>query len=79
MTNASKSYAHDVLGEHPFALGLFGSNVSGGITMTGAEGAFDLSWESTSNLAKQADDLGLDLLVPVARWRGYGGRSNPNG
>ncbi|MGV0836569.1 LLM class flavin-dependent oxidoreductase [Mycolicibacterium thermoresistibile] len=79
MTTSMQSRAHDVLDEHPFALGLFGLNVSGGITMTSASGAFELSWESTSKVARQADQLGLDLLVPVARWRGYDGRLNPNG
>jgi len=79
VTTSAQSPAHDVLDEHPFALGLFGLNVSGGITMTSAPGAFELSWESTSRVARQADRLGLDLLVPVARWRGYGGRLNPNG
>lgn len=79
MTSTTVSRGHHVLTEHPFALGLFGLNVSGGITMTSAEGAFELSWEATSRVAMQADALGLDLLVPVARWRGYDGRLNPNG
>lgn len=79
MTTAAHSRAHEVLDEHPFALGLFGPNVSGGISMTSAKGAFKLSWDSTSSVAKQADELGLELLVPVARWRGYDGRLNPNG
>ncbi len=75
----TRSRAHEVLDEHPFAVGLFGTNVSGGITMTDADGAFELSWQSTLQIARQADALGLDLLVPVARWRGYDGRLNPNG
>jgi FMNH2-dependent dimethyl sulfone monooxygenase len=68
-----------VLDEHPFSLGLFGMTVSGGISMTDADGVFDLSWEATRDLARQAHAAGLDLLVPVTRWRGYGGRLNPNG
>jgi alkanesulfonate monooxygenase SsuD/methylene tetrahydromethanopterin reductase-like flavin-dependent oxidoreductase (luciferase family) len=71
--------ALDVLDEHPFSLGLFGMTVSGGIAMTDADGAFELTWEATRDLAHQADAAGLDLLVPVARWRGYGGRLDPNG
>ncbi|HZZ52609.1 MAG TPA: LLM class flavin-dependent oxidoreductase [Pseudonocardia sp.] len=71
--------ALEVISEHPFALGLFGMTVSGGISMTDADGVFELSWGATRDLARQADAAGLDLLVPVARWRGYGGRLDPNG
>lgn len=73
------SRALEIVTEHPFALGLFGMTVSGGISMTDAEGVFELSWAATRELARQADAAGLDLLVPVARWRGYGGRLDPNG
>ncbi|HTK61675.1 MAG TPA: LLM class flavin-dependent oxidoreductase [Pseudonocardia sp.] len=71
--------ALQVLDEHPFSLGLFGMTVSGGISMTDLDGVFELSWQATRDVARQADAAGLDLLVPVARWRGYGGRLNPNG
>ncbi|MHA6797484.1 LLM class flavin-dependent oxidoreductase (plasmid) [Pseudonocardia bannensis] len=79
MTAASSSPALRILDENPLKLGLFGMTVSGGITMTDVDGAFELSWESTLSLARQADAMGLDLLVPVARWRGYDGRLDPNG
>lgn len=73
------STALRVIDEHPFTLGLFGMTVSGGISMTDTDGVFELTWEATRELARQADEAGLDLLVPVARWRGYGGRLDPNG
>jgi dimethylsulfone monooxygenase len=77
--SGAASAGRAVLDEQPFALGLFGLTVSGGISMTDAAGAFELSWPATRALARQADAAGLELLVPVARWRGYGGRLDPNG
>jgi FMNH2-dependent dimethyl sulfone monooxygenase len=34
------------------------------------------SWEENLRLARWADRLGLDAIVPIARWRGYGGEAN---
>lgn len=64
---------------HAFKLGLFGTNCSGGIIMSAAGTGFDLDWAGTTAIARQADAMDLDLLVPIARWRGYGGATNPNG
>ena len=30
-------------------------------------------------LAQMADEAGMECMVPIARWKGYGGESNPNG
>jgi dimethylsulfone monooxygenase len=60
-------------------LGLFGTNCSGGLTMTSAETTYEATWEHTLKVAQRADALGLEILVPVARWRGFGGSTNFNG
>lgn len=60
-------------------LGTFGTNVSNGLTISDADTSFELSWHHTVKLAQQADSMGLDLVVPVGRWRGFGGNTNFNG
>ena len=60
-------------------LGLFGANCSSGRTYATLSERWDASWENNLALAQRADEIGLDCLVPIARWKGYGGDSNPNG
>ena len=60
-------------------LGLFGANCSSGRTYATLPERWDASWENNLRLAKMADELGIECMVPIARWKGYGGVSNPNG
>jgi dimethylsulfone monooxygenase len=64
--------------DNPFKLGVFGINVSGGCSMTSAEGTIEVDWDETRRLAVAADEAGFDALVPVARWKGFGGDTNFN-
>ena len=65
--------------DNTLKLGLFGTNVSNGCAITSAEGALVTSWPNTKELAQIADRDGYETLVPVARWRGFGGVTNFNG
>jgi dimethylsulfone monooxygenase len=60
-------------------LGLFGTNCSHGLTMTHAPTTYRVTWEHTKEIAQRADELGFEALVPIARWRGFGGTTNFNG
>jgi alkanesulfonate monooxygenase SsuD/methylene tetrahydromethanopterin reductase-like flavin-dependent oxidoreductase (luciferase family) len=60
-------------------LGLFGTNCSHGLTMTQAPTTYKVTWEHTKEIAQRADELGFEALVPIARWRGFGGTTNFNG
>jgi FMNH2-dependent dimethyl sulfone monooxygenase len=60
-------------------IGTFGTNVTGGCAITIAEGTFEITWPNTVWVAEIADRAGLEALVPVARWRGFGGETNFNG
>ena len=60
-------------------LGVFGLNVSNGCAATTAEGHFETTWPNTVEVAKMADAAGIEALVPVARWKGFGGPTNFNG
>lgn len=62
--------------EHPLKLVMFGINLRGGVTMADVPGKIEATWEENLRLAVRADRLGFDAIVPVARWRGYGGHDN---
>ena len=66
---------------HPghFKLGLFSPNCSGGMAVTNVEERWRASWENNLALAGLADDLGLEFLLPIARWAGYGGETDFQG
>lgn len=65
--------------KHRMKLGVMAFNCSHGSTITSAEGAWELNWPDTKVIAQMADRAGLDVLLPVGRWRGYGGKTNFNG
>lgn len=59
-----------------FRLGLFSSNCSGGLAVTTIPERWDASWDSNLRLAQLADSVGLEFMLPIARWIGYGGETN---
>lgn len=61
-----------------FKLGLFGANCSGGLAFTKLPERWDASWDSNLRLARAAEGGGIECLVPVARWKGFGGATNVN-
>ena len=37
------------------------------------------SWPDNLKLARMADEAGIDFLLPIARWKGYGGDTDYQG
>lgn len=70
---------HPIFNDQPLKLGLFGSNCSYGLTISHAETTYEPTWEHTLKIAQKADRIGMEALVPVARWRGFGSTTNFNG
>lgn len=68
-----------LLDGNPLKLGLFGANCSSGRSYITAHERWDTSWENNVKIAQVADEAGIECMVPIARWKGYGGESNPNG
>jgi FMNH2-dependent dimethyl sulfone monooxygenase len=60
-------------------LGTFQTNLDYGCLMADVEGRLEINWPNTVALAKLGDEMEFEALVPVARWRGFGGRLNPAG
>lgn len=60
-------------------LGTFQTNLDSGCVMSDLDGRLALSWPNTVTLARLADEMEFECLVPVARWAGFGGKVNPQG
>lgn len=60
-------------------LGLFGINCSNGLTVSHAPTTYEATWPHTLAIAQRAEAIGFEMLVPIARWRGFGGTTDFNG
>lgn len=67
------------LARNKLSLGLFGANCSGGLAVTTVPERWDASWENNQKLARLADEAGIDFMLPLGRWKGYGGVTDHNG
>ena len=67
-----------VFNDNKLKLGIFGQNCSHGCTITHAESTFEPTYEHDVKISQLADDLGLELLVPVGRWKHFGGTTKFN-
>src|SRR3954463_3740058 len=61
-----------------FKLGLFGMNCSGSFATLAPE-RWQAGWDENLEAAKLADEAGLEFILPIARWIGYGGRTDRQG
>ena len=60
-------------------LGLFGFNCEGGMAITTAPENWSPTWENNIEVARKAEQAGLEFVLPIGRWRGYGGKSDFQG
>lgn len=65
-----------MLEETGMKLGIFSANCSSGLAVTKAEDRWSGSWDDNLRLVKIADEAGIDFMLPIARWVGYGGATN---
>src|SRR5262249_14874030 len=56
-------------------IGLFGANCSSGRSATTVPERWSASWPDCLRLARMAETAGIDFMLPIARWEGYGGAS----
>jgi len=64
---------------NPMKLGVFGLNVSSAGALTTSPDRHRLDWDQNVRLARMAEEAGFEAVVPFARWRGFGGETNPWG
>ena len=62
-----------------FKLGVFSPNCSGGMAIATVPESWDANWENNLALAKMLDEAGIEFILPIARWVGYGGETNFQG
>src|SRR3546814_16485110 len=62
-----------------FKLGTFASNCASGLTITKHPDRWSGSWEDNLRLARMLDEAGIDFMLPIARWLGFGGETNFHG
>jgi FMNH2-dependent dimethyl sulfone monooxygenase len=60
-------------------LGLFGANCSSGRAVTMVRERWSGSWSDCLALARLADEAGIEFLLPIGRWKGYGGDTDYQG
>src|SRR3954469_4394035 len=60
-------------------LGTFQTNLDSGCVMSDLDGRLDITWPNTVKLTKLAHEMEFEALAPVARWMGWGGKTNPQG
>jgi FMNH2-dependent dimethyl sulfone monooxygenase len=71
--------SNPVFGRRRLKLGTFQTNLDSGCVMSDLDGRLEITWPNTVALAKLAEEMEFEALVPVARWRGFGGATNPQG
>ncbi len=66
-------------GNNKLQIGLFGVNCSSGRAVTLVPERWSGSWPDNKRLALMADQAGIDFLLPIGRWKGYGGETDYQG
>ena len=60
-------------------LGLFGANCSSGRAVTMVPERWSGNWPDCVALAQMADRAGIEFMLPIGRWKGYGGPTDYQG
>lgn len=67
--------AHPLKGQNKFKLGVFSANADGGLAITDVAERWRASWDDNLTAAGIADRAGIDFILPIARWKGFGGKN----
>ncbi|HXQ50630.1 MAG TPA: LLM class flavin-dependent oxidoreductase [Stellaceae bacterium] len=65
--------------ENRLKLGLFGANCSSGRAVTMVPERWSGGWQDNMRLARMADEAGIEFMLPIGRWKGYGGDTDYQG
>tara|TARA_B100001057_G_scaffold473446_1_gene537927 strand:- start:586 stop:1644 length:1059 start_codon:yes stop_codon:yes gene_type:complete len=61
-----------------FKIGLFGINSSSGLSLTKYKNRWKASWPELIELVKFADKKNFDFILPLSKWKDWGGSTEPN-
>ena len=63
-------------GSNPYKFGLFGANCGGGMTLSSAPERWPADWDEIVQVYQLADEVGIEFILPIAKWRGLGGKAD---
>ncbi len=66
---------HPLAGPNKLKLGVFSANADGGLAITTVPERWAATWDDNVAAARIADEAGLEFLLPIARWKGFGGQT----
>jgi FMNH2-dependent dimethyl sulfone monooxygenase len=66
-------------GNNKLKLGLIGMNCSSARAMTTVPERWPMTWRDNLEVVRAADDAGIDFVLPIGRWKGYGGDTDHQG
>ena len=66
---------HPLKSPNRLKLGVFSTNADGGLAITDVPERWLASWQDNLTATQIADRAGLEFVLPIARWRGFGGRN----
>jgi dimethylsulfone monooxygenase len=75
----SMSQRVEMYNRNVLKIGLFGANCSSARTATLVPERWLATWPECLAMARIADEAGIDFLLPIGRWKGYGGDSDFHG
>jgi dimethylsulfone monooxygenase len=75
----SMSQRVQMYNKNALKIGLFGANCSSARTATLAPERWLATWPDCLKMARIADEACIDFLLPIGRWKGYGGDSDFHG
>jgi len=67
---------HPMHGPNKFKLGVFSMNSDGGLTLTKVPERWPARWDEIVEVSQMADRAGIEFILPIARWKGFGGEMN---
>jgi len=67
---------HPMLGQNAFKLGVFSINADGGLALTRVPERWLALWPDIVAVARMVDEAGFEFILPIARWKGFGGELN---
>lgn len=69
------SFMNPMLAPNTFKLGTFSTNADGGTALSKVPERWTGAWDDILEAGQIADRAGLDFILPIARWRGFGGET----
>jgi dimethylsulfone monooxygenase len=68
-----------MVGGNRFKLAIFRANCSSGRAATTVPERWQNTFADNIRLAQMADTAGIECMVPIGRWKGYGGATDCEG